>query len=138
MSKLYVLDACALIALLTREDGAETVKALLNSAYGGEAHISMHKLNLLEVYYGDYRAHGKIAANDMLGKVKKLPVTIIPEINDEIFFEAGRLKASYKISFADSIALAEASVSDAALLTADHHELDVIEKKERITFYWIR
>ena len=36
------------------------------------------------------------------------------------------------------VALAEASVSGSALLTADHHEFDVIEQKERIKFCWIR
>ena len=138
MSKLYVLDACALIALLTREAGAEKVRTLLRSAYSGEVQISMHKLNLLEVYYGDYRAHGVLAANDMLGKVKKLPVAIIPNISDEVFAEAGRFKASYRISLADSIALAEASVSDASLITSDHHEFDAIEKSESIKFHWIR
>ena len=60
MSEVYVLDACALIALLTREAGSETVRARLRSASMGKAHILMHKLNLLEVYYGDYRAHGEI------------------------------------------------------------------------------
>ena len=52
--------------------------------------------------------------------------------------EAGRLKATYKISLADSVALAEAFVSGGTLLTADHHELDVIEKHEKIQFQWIR
>ena len=55
-----------------------------------------------------------------------------------IFMEAGRLKASYKISLADSIALAQAFVVDGELITADHHEFDVIEGKENITFQWIR
>ena len=52
--------------------------------------------------------------------------------------EAGRLKATYRISLADSIALAEASVSGGILLTADHHELELVEKNENIVFHWIR
>jgi predicted nucleic acid-binding protein len=60
------------------------------------------------------------------------------KISDEIFLEAGRLKASYKISLADSIVLAEALVTNAKLLTADHHEFDVIEENEEILFLWIR
>ena len=53
--------------------------------------------------------------------------------------EAGRLKACYRISIADSVALAEASVSWGRLLTADHHEFDAVEKKEgNIGFCWIR
>jgi len=60
------------------------------------------------------------------------------EITDEIFMEAGRLKASYKISLADSFALAEASTSGGILLTADHHEFDAVEKRENISIFWIR
>jgi hypothetical protein len=52
--------------------------------------------------------------------------------------EAGRLKSSYKISLADSIALAEASISNGMLITADHHEFDTIEMNERLLFFWIR
>ena len=98
----------------------------------------MNKLNLLEVYYDVYRSVGKENADDVLSEFMKRPVTIVSEISDEVFTEAGRLKASYRISLADSIVLAEASVSGASLLTADHHEFDAVEKTERIKFHWIR
>ena len=51
---------------------------------------------------------------------------------------ARRLKASYNISFADSFALAQAVVFDGELLTADHHEFDVIDGIEPVHFHWIR
>jgi len=64
----------------------------------------------------------------------------IVEFNDKIFFEAGRLKASYKMSLADSIALATAIVLGGTLLTSDHHEFDAIEASEAedIKFQWTR
>ncbi len=74
----------------------------------------------------------------MLMNIEKGPVSIIAEISDEIFKEAGRLKATYKISLADSVALAQAIYLDGELLTSDHHEFDVIEEKENIRFHWIR
>jgi len=37
-----------------------------------------------------------------------------------------------------SIALAEASVRKAELLTSDHHEFDIVEAKEKIRFCWFR
>jgi predicted nucleic acid-binding protein len=98
----------------------------------------MNKINLLEVYYDDYRTHGSAAATAMIEKIRRTPITVVPEINDDIFFEAGRLKAAYKISLADSIAVASASIYGAALITADHHELDAIEAAGRIKFFWIR
>lgn len=50
----------------------------------------------------------------------------------------GKCKASYRISFADSFALAQAKVSSSVLLTSDHHEFDIIESKEDIDFAWVR
>ena len=138
MNVLYVMDACALIAFLREEEGAEFVADILRSAENGATEIILNRINLLEVYYDIYRSVGKTKAAEELFMIKKLPININSEINDNIFEEAGRLKASYKISLADSIALAEASVSGGGLLTADHHEFDIIEKQERIKFEWIR
>ena len=136
--KKYVLDACALIALLCDEQGADIVADALNSANEGDAEIIMHKTNLLEVYYDLYRTLGKDKAYDVLNKIKERPILINAEITDDIFNEAGRLKATYKISFADSFALAQAFVSGGELLTSDYHEFSAIEGNEPITFCWIR
>jgi PIN domain nuclease of toxin-antitoxin system len=134
----YVLDACALIALLQDEPGADKVVSAINAANNGEADIFMHKINLLEVYYDAFRSRGKDQADLMLSHVIKCPVEVNAEITNEIFHEAGRLKASYGISLADSIALAQALVIGGELLTADHHDFDTIVGREDIVFQWIR
>ena len=134
----YILDACALIALLQDELGADIVAAAINTANNGESEITMHKVNLLEVYYDAYRSRSKEQAKLMLTEVKRLPIRINAEVSDEIFTEAGRLKASYKMSLADSIVLAQAIVTGGELLTADHHEFDSIDGREPICFHWIR
>jgi predicted nucleic acid-binding protein len=138
LSSQYILDACALIALLMNETGADEVSAMFNQAYRREMKISMNKLNLLEVYYDTYRSHGKETADIMFVAVKELPIMVISDMTDNVFAEAGRLKATYRISLADAVALASTSVSGGMLVTADHHEFDVIEQKEKIQFYWIR
>jgi predicted nucleic acid-binding protein len=140
MSEVYILDACALVAALTNEKGADVVRDVFQKAIDGEANIYMNKTNLLEVYYGIYREYGKQAADDLFNEIKNSPVIINSNLTDALFEEAGRLKASYKISLADSIALAEASVSGGLLVTSDHHEFDVIEQSdaESIKFHWIR
>jgi len=136
--RLYVLDACALAAVLYGETGADNVAHVINAAERGEVLLTMNKLNLLEVYYDAYRSLGREWAAQMLMGLRKMPITVNSDITDEIFLEAGRLKATYKISLADSIALAQASTSDGILLTSDHHEFDVVEKNEKIKFGWIR
>ena len=98
----------------------------------------MNAVNLLEVYYDDYRQHGKEAADRMLSEVKTLSIEIITETEDELFLEAGQFKANYRISLADAFALAQSKVSCGTLITADHHEFDIIEEKEPIQFLWIR
>ena len=43
----YILDACALIALLQDEPGADKVAAAINAANNGEAEIIINKINLI-------------------------------------------------------------------------------------------
>lgn len=138
MSKTYVLDACAMITLLNNEEGADKVAAVINAANDGDAKVIMHKANLLEVYYDLYRSLGKDQANLVIDEIKKRPIDINSEITDQIFSEAGRLKATYKISFADSIALAQAITADGELLTSDHHEFDALDGVEPVKIHWTR
>ena len=134
----YVLDACALLAVLNKEDGAELVRDTIDQAKAGSALILMSVINLLEVYYGVLRECGEEIAEKIIQSVNASPIKVVDILSNEVFKEAGRLKAAYRISLADSIALAEASVSGASLLTSDHHEFDAVEESENIIFHWIR
>ena len=136
-SNIYFLDACAVIALIKKETGWEIVLDKLSKHIKGEAVVFIHEINLLEIYYGFYKEKGKDYAEKVISETSSF-FTVIKGLTDAAFSEAGRLKASYKISLADSIALAETIVSGGELLTADHHEFDVIEKQEKIQFKWIR
>ena len=60
------MDACALLALLRNEPGADIVATTINAANNNEAEIVMNKVNLLEVYYDLYRTIGKDKANEVL------------------------------------------------------------------------
>ena len=138
MKETFVLDASALIAFLNDEDGADKVEDVLQRAKRDNCIIYMNKLNILEIYYVVYRRAGKEIAEDVLVKMLNLPLIVIDTLNDDLFKEAGRLKATYKISLADSIALAEAKTREARILTADHHEFDLLDKEGEVVFYWIR
>jgi len=138
MNKIYVLDACALIALLSYKEGAEKVASIYKDAQLNDYKIIMNAVNLLEVYYDFYRAYNKETADNMITQVEASAISIVTEIDKILLTEAGRLKATYKISLADSFALAQAKVLNGIILTSDHHEFDVIENKEPIMFLWIR
>jgi len=138
LKKVFILDASALISLLESENGADVVLDIFEKAENGEVSIIMNKINLFEVYYGLYREKGKECAVNTVNNVRNSAVKI-GNFTDDIFKEAGRLKATYKISLADSIVLAQALITGGELLTADHHEFDIIEQSgENIKFHWIR
>jgi len=138
VSKTYVLDANALIALLGNEDGADNVAAIYAEADSGEAEIIMNAVNLLEVYYDFYRAYDKKTADEMIAHVEKSIINIVTEIDKPLVAEAGRLKAIYKMSLADTFAVAQVIVSNGVLVTSDHHELEPIETSEGLNFMWFR
>ena len=104
----YVLDACAMLAVLSNEPGADVVDDIYEKSSSGDVDLAMNKLNLLEVYYDLLRTYGKDRADEVLEEIRQLPIKFYSELSDDIFFEAGRLKTTYKISIADSIALAQA------------------------------
>jgi predicted nucleic acid-binding protein len=138
MKKTYIFDACSLIALLTNENGADVVKDLLQKASSNEIQVLMHKINFLEVYYYIYKKYNEQAALKLLEDIKISPIKIKTEITDDILINAGRLKSIYKMSLADSVGLAETIINDGYFVTADHHEIDVVEKNEKINIVWIR
>ena len=134
----YVMDACAMLAVLSNEPGADLVEDTFERAESGDAILAMNKINLLEVYYDLIRAYGIDRAVEILDEIRRLPIRIYHEITDEVFYEAGRLKTSYRISLADSIALAQTITLGGELVTCDHHEFDSIDGHEPIRFHWIR
>ena len=138
MSTTYVVDACALLAFLNDESGANMFDALLQQVKIGECTLFMHTLNVLEIYYGVFREDGQAKAEDVLAKILALPMTIVENLSEAVFKEAGRLKAVYRVSLADAIALAEAKTRHTHLVTSDHHEFDPIEQQKDVKFYWIR
>lgn len=138
MSNIYILDACALLAIINNEQGADRVEDVLREALAQKAVVYMNKVNVYEVYYGIYRVNGQARADEVYQIIQKQPIEIIDVLTDDVFREAARLKAKFKISLADSIVLGEASIRKASLLSSDHHEFDIIEQQEDIKFDWIR
>jgi PIN domain nuclease of toxin-antitoxin system len=138
VSEKFVLDACAMIAFLNDEEGAQKVEQLLSQGDRTPNTLFIHEINLLEIYYGVYRDENKELAEQTYVKVVNLPIKVVTGLRKNVFKEAGRLKAIYKISLADSIALAEAMIRRIPLVTCDHHEFDPIQDRNELDFFWIR
>jgi predicted nucleic acid-binding protein len=132
------LDACALIAALANEDGADNVRKIIQDAIDGNVAVKMNQINLLEVYYDVCKTYGQDEANKVLKTIRKFPIQIIVGLTEYVFEEAGRIKSTYRIPLGDSIALAECIIDDGILVTSDHNDFEPIEKKEDIKINWFR
>lgn len=138
MKEVFILDACSLIAFLCNEHGSKDVEAILRKSFKNEYVVYMASINLLEVYYDVYRNDGKDRADQVYDDIIKLPIIFLEKLDEIIVKEAGRFKATYKISLADSIVLAYGKMNHAKIITADHHEFDVIDKNGEGDFHWFR
>ena len=135
----YILDACALLAFLKDEEGADVVRDIFDKAERGEVTVSMNAVNLIEVYYDRIRAVGSDHAGTIISDVYNIfPISLIETIDSAIVREAARLKAMGKMSFADTILVATAACTGATIVTCDHVELEPVERQEHIPFLWIR
>jgi predicted nucleic acid-binding protein len=130
----YILDACALIAVLKREQGWEKVYTLIMRANAGDIRLYMHIVTVLEVYYSIRREQGPEAAQNILDIVDNSAIQITDDISKPFFREAGRLKASYRMSLADTFVCAAASRLFATVVTADGEMRPI----EGIDFFYFR
>ena len=133
---VYVFDACAIIALLDAEPGAEVVETLL----AGEGHrCVVHILNVCEVYYHIYRRAGQQRADQLKGVLESYGFELEESLVPTLWQEAGQLKAEWRrVSLVDCFALALALQERATLVTSDHHELDPIAASGLCPFHFIR
>ena len=135
---IYILDACALIAFLSGEKGAENVRIIMQNAIMGDIVLKINEINLLEVYYHAINFYDLTTANEILEEIKKYPIEIISGLRNDVFKEAGRIKSKYKIPLGDSIAVAECIAAEGTLVTSDYSDFGKIEKTENIKINWFR
>jgi predicted nucleic acid-binding protein len=134
---IYVLDACALIAMINGEAGFETVRDTFARAAAGECSVRMSIVNLVEVYYHFIRDIGSRAAEETMREVSALPLTVIDTISEAVYRETARFKSGYSMSLADAFACATALSLRATLVTKDS-EVQAVEQNEILSVLWIR
>jgi PIN domain nuclease of toxin-antitoxin system len=126
-----VLDACAIIAFLRDEDGANKVGSLLFN----ERCIA-HAINLCEVYKDClFRGESVEKADQLLNDLYSIGVTSCEDMDEEFWKHTAKLKAEIRqISYADCFALALSVRTGGILYTSDHHEFDKIKDEYLIEF----
>ena len=131
----HCLDACAIIAYLRGEQGAEVLKELIERP---DTFFAVHVCNLGEVYYDFSRNDGVEAAQSAWDHTVALPLTLRCDTDDTFVQRVGVIKVEEHVSFADAFALALTERLSIPLVTTDHHEFDPLEQKGTFRFLWLR
>lgn len=119
---MIVLDACALIALMRHEPGADIVEDLITSE---QELCLIHVVNLCEVYYDLLRNTTESVAQQAIIGIEQIGVVFRDDIDRAFWQMVGKYKATLvRISLADCFALTLAYRTNAEIVTSDHHEFD--------------
>ena len=118
MNKTYVLDASAVLSLLTGEAGADRIERLLREADRLRTPLLASVANWGEVFYLSWQRHGEQSAREALGDLSQLPIRILP-VDLTQAMKAAELKAIHKIPYVDCLAAALANLQQATLVTSD-------------------
>jgi len=133
---IRTLDACAMIAYLRDEPGADVVEEALMRP--GDTCLA-HVLNLAEVYYDFARAVDEATAGAAIQDLYAGGVTPRDDVDEAFWQEAARYKAAYRrISLADCFCVTLARRVGGDLLTSDHHELGAIAPLGIVPIRFIR
>jgi len=133
-----VLDACALIALINDELGADKIGNLIREAAYQNIVLKMNQVNLLEVYFYIMKVYGQDKADEILSDMVTYPINLITELSKEVIKEAGRIKMTYNMSMGDSVAAAESMVYNDTLVTSDHKDFEMLEQAGKIKILWFK
>lgn len=132
---VYILDACAMIAYLRGENGADVVEDMLIE---NNKTCIAHTVNLCEVFYHFIKAENEEIAENAISDLEDIGIIFREDMDTKFWKEAGKYKANNKVSLADSIAMALTQREKAILVTSDHHEFDAIVKEEICDVRFIR
>jgi len=113
-----VLDASALMAFFEGRTGAEKLDEIIRLAIAGKRELLMSAVNWGEVYYSAWREHGEQAARKTLAEIAQLPIEIV-DAGLQLTRSAAEIHAQHRLPYADSFAVALASMVGAAVATSD-------------------
>lgn len=132
--KTTVLDACALLALLQDEPGAEKMEQLFHAAAEADRPVYISAVNWAEVLYKMERKFGLYGLTGARHFLQTMPLEVSP-VGREQAEAAALLKNKHGLGLADAFAAALAKEKKAELITGDH-EFKAVEKEIKIN--WLK
>jgi predicted nucleic acid-binding protein len=116
-SKSYVLDTSAIFAFWNNERGADQVERILKAVDSGSK-IYFSFMTLMEGKYKLWRKVGKDTAEEFERMIRNLPMSRV-DVTDSILNYAAEIKATTRLSVADSWIIATAIETGSALVHKD-------------------
>ena len=129
----YILDSYAMIAFFEDEPGAEHVASVLQELIRKKSLGFMSIINWGEIYYNTMREQGIETAEMVMRQFDKYPVQLV-EADKTLAYEAAKLKAVYRIAYANCFAAALSCKLKATLITGDP---EFKKMGDHITVQWI-
>lgn len=117
VSKVWVLDTSALMALKENEPGAGVVEKILRRE-GRRGNVFVSFMSLMEYSYIVSRAEGRASAEEAFALLKQLPFQVL-ESDEALGQSAADIKASTPLSVADAWVAATAERIGAVLVHKD-------------------
>jgi predicted nucleic acid-binding protein len=115
---LYVLDTSAIFPFTDQEEGAGEVERLLDAARAQMCRLEVCAVSLMELFYITLRESGEDEAIRLVALVKSWPVAwVYPD--ETALLQAGKFKASHRLSFADALIASVAKLHHATLVHKD-------------------
>lgn len=130
---IKVIDSHALMVFLEKEPGYEKMEQIFVQAAEKDEHLLMTSINFGEIYYIVLRECGKEKTAEVEKVIAALPIQIV-DVTVDLAKEAGKLKTTKKMSYADCFAAALAKMNKGELITGDK-EFEEVEKEIKIL--WI-
>jgi len=130
-----LLDACAMIAFLRGEPGAEIVETFLSQ---DPPVCVAHAINLCEVFYDFLRVAGEATAAAAVDDLRAVGLIVREDMDEAFWRQAGRYKARYRVSLADTFALFLAERFGAEILTSDRREFEPLAESGACRVRFIR
>jgi predicted nucleic acid-binding protein len=119
MTKVYVLDANAILDFVESGPGANTVERLFRDAVPEKIIILISVINWGEVLYLLWKKRGEQKARDTMVRLLTLPIQLV-SVELSQADKAAAIKALHKVPFVDCLAAALAELRAATLVTGDH------------------
>jgi predicted nucleic acid-binding protein len=110
----YLLDTSAVLALMEDEDGADRVEKVLR-----QSEVLLPFPVFLETYYISLQERSEAVADERYALLRHLSVTEIWSVDEPTLLTAARLKARFRVSFADALIAAFAVRNHAVLVHKD-------------------